>query len=336
MNRRIPKPSRRHLLLGSVAAATLTAMRPLYVSAQGADFPTKPINFIIPYSAGGPTDVAGRAVAAEMAAFLKQPVVVENRPGASGAIALEAIAKSPPDGYTIGIGNIGQLAVLPAVKDNVPWDPIKDFTVIGGLVVIELIIVARLNAPFNTFPELLAYAKANPGKVSYSISGGAGTSIHLAMEYLKNIAGINMVGVPYKGDAPAMTDLLGGHVDIGLVSTSVALPSVQSGKVKALAATSPQRSKMLPNLPRASESGLAFEAYSWSALIGPAGMPQPILDKLNAAMNAALKKPSIAESFQSQGLVIMGGTPATGRAFVQAEHDKWGKVARDGNIKVKD
>lgn len=324
--------SRRRVLRLAAGVAVAPSLALWRGVSDAATYPDGPVKLVIPYSAGGSTDVAGRLVAGEMSSLLGQPFIVDNRPGASGGIAMEYLAKARPDGYTIGIGNIGQLAVLPAVKSVIPFDPLRDFAVIGGICIIELILVARTGLPFDDLPRMIAYAKANPGKVSFAAAGGLGASPHLAMEYFKKLAGVNITTVPYKGEAPAINDMLGNHVDLCLASTSVALQHVKSGKLKALAATSPARSKLLPDVKLATESGIPFEAYSWSALIAPAATPQAILERLNGALNVALKKPQIADALTSQGIIPMGGTAAAGKDFVRAEFEKWGKVARENNI----
>ncbi len=326
--------ARRRHLKTALSAALVGVAAPYRAFAQ--EFPQQPVKLLIPYAAGGGTDTAARIIALQMAANLAQPIVPENRAGAGGAIALDALAKSRPDGYTMAVGNIGPLAIARAVRDDVPYDVFKDFSFVGSACLIEMVLVIRPGLNITTFEQMLAYAKANPGKLSYAVSGGLGTSIHLQMEYLKAMAGVNIVAVPYKGEAPAVTDMLGGHVDIGLITTSLAAPYVKSGKVNALVLPALSRSSLLPDVPLDSETraGVDFKAYSWSVLVAPAATPAPVLGRLNQALNAAVKNPQVVSQLTSQGFVPTGGTPQEARDFVRQEAEKWGKIARDNGIRA--
>lgn len=329
-----PSAARRRHLKTALSVALVGAAAPYRAWAQ--EFPHQPVKLLIPYAAGGGTDTAARIIAQQMAANLGQPIVADNRAGAGGAIALDALAKSRPDGYTMAVGNIGPLAIAQAVRDDVPYDVFKDFSFVGSACLIEMVLVIRPGLNITSFEQMLAHAKANPGKLSYAVSGGLGTSIHLQMEYLKALAGVNIVAVPYKGEAPAVTDMLGGHVDIGLITTSLAASYVKSGKLNALVLPALSRSTLLPEVPLDSETraGVEFKAYSWSVLVAPAATPAPVLGRLNQALNAAVKNPQVITNLTSQGFVPTGGTPQEARDFVRKEAEKWGKIARDNGIRA--
>lgn len=326
--------ARRRHLKTVLSAALVGAAAPYRAFAQ--DFPNQPVKLLIPYAAGGGTDTAARIIAQQMGHDLGQTIVADNRPGAGGAIALDALARSRPDGYTMAVGNIGPLAIAQGVRDDVPYDVFRDFAFVGSACVIEMVLIIRPGLNIRTFEQMLAYAKSQPGKLSYGVSGGLGTSIHLQMEYLKMLAGVDIVPVPYKGEAPVMTDLLGGHVDIGLVTTSLAASYVKSGKVNALVLPALTRSRLLPDVPLDSETGAGvdFKAYSWSVLVAPAATPAPVIGRLNAALNSAVKNPQVVTQLTSQGFVPTGGTSEEAREFVRKEQEKWGKIARDNGIRA--
>lgn len=331
---RNPSSKSRREHLKALSAGLLGAAAPHL--AFGQAFPSQPIKLLIPYAAGGGTDLAARTIAQQMGVALGQSIVPDNKAGAGGTIALDAVARSRPDGYTLGVGNIGPLAIAQAVRNDVPYDVARDFSFVGAACLIEMVLVVRPGLDIRSFEQLLAHARNNPGKLTYGVSGGLGTSIHLQMEYLKALAGVNIVPVPYRGEAPVIADMLGGHLDVGLVTTSLATSYVKAGKVHALVLPAMKRSRLLPDVPLDSETkaGVEFKAYSWSVLVAAANTPPAILGRLNGALNSALKYPEVAEKLLSQGFVPMGGTPEEASGFVRREQEKWGKIARDNKIRA--
>src|SRR5436305_8690951 len=276
--------------IGAGAGAWLGALVIAFAAtgAQAQDYPTRPITLVVPYAAGGGNDAMARTVADTMSRVLGQQIVVENRAGAGGTIATRQVAKSAPDGYTLVIGGTGTLAVNPTLYGNVVYDPRKDFAPIGLIGTSALVLVVHPSVPAHNVKELIAYAKANPGKLTYA-SAGVGSGIHLSTEYFRFEAGIEMTHVPYKGSAPALTDLVGGHVSMYFSSMPPALALVQEGKLRALAVTGPARSPIFPELPTIAEAALpGFEAVLHYGIVAPAGTPKPIVDKLNAALRHAV------------------------------------------------
>ena len=303
-------------------------------TAWAADaYPAKPIKLIVPFPPGGPTDVMGRVAAKLLGDRLHQTVVVENRAGAGGNLGTDAIAKSAPDGYTLGLGVISSLAIAPSLYPKLPFNVKTDFTPITMLGIAKGAIVAHPSAPFNDLKGLIAYAKANPGKLSYG-SSGIGTANHLAGEYLQAIAGIDLVHIPYKGSAQLAQDLLGGQLLLSVESSlSTAAPNVHSGKLKAIAVTSATRSALLPQVPTVAEQGFpGFDVPTWIGLVGPAGLPREVVQALNRALAEGLKTPEATERFAQIGAETAPGTPEQFADTIAAEHLRWGKVIRDAKI----
>jgi tripartite-type tricarboxylate transporter receptor subunit TctC len=297
--------------------------------AQG--FPNRPMKFIVPFPPGGSTDAAGRIFAAEMAATLGQPVLVENRPGASGAIGVDAIAKSAPDGYTMGLSGTGP-SVLVHIMGPRPGFTMKDLIVVGHAGLVELIVVGRPGLPYNSIREIVAVAKASPGKISYATSG-SGSPPHLSFEYLNSLAGIELLHIPYKGDAPALTDLMGNQVDLAILGVPGAVVQIKAGKIKPIAMTATTRSVALPEVPTVAESGVpGYDAAPFTLFVVPAGTPAPIVERLNAALNDALRKPSVVERFATFGITPVVMTPAAATEFLQRQTEKWAKVIRDAKV----
>lgn len=325
--------SRRNLLASALIAGTLGLCGPA-AQAQGA-YPGKPIRLIVPFPPGGPTDIMGRVVARILGDRLKQTVVVENRPGAGGNLGTDAIAKAPADGYTIGMGVISSLAIAPSLGPRLPFNVKTDFTPISMVGIAKGAIVAHPSAPFNDLKGLIAYARANPGKLSYG-SSGIGTSNHLAGEYLSALAGIDMVHVPYKGSAQLAQDLLGGQLPLSFESSlTSAAPNVHSGKLKAIAVTSATRSALLPGVPTVAEQGFpGFDVPTWIGLIAPAHLPREVLATLNKALVEGLASQETADQFAPFGAEPRPSTPEQFADTIAAENQRWGKVIRDAKITI--
>jgi tripartite-type tricarboxylate transporter receptor subunit TctC len=302
-------------------ALTAWSLVPAAASAQG--FPSKPIKLIVPFPAGGPADLFARALGGGISAELGQQVVIENRAGAGGLTGVDALAKSAPDGYTIGLNSAAALSAIPFMVSKMPFDWQKDLALLTLVVRVPEVLVVHPSLGVSTLPELIAYARANPGKINYG-SAGTGTFTHLAVELLKAAAGIELAHVPYRGAAPAVNDLLGGHVQLAVLDTAVLLPHIRSGAVKALAVTSATRSHALPEVSTTAEAGLAsVNSENWYGLSAPASVAPDILDKLHSAATAALRSDAIKQQLASQDAVPSPGTPAEFAAFVKAEQAKW-------------
>ena len=297
------------------------------------NYPTKPINFIVPYGAGGSADSRSRQLAQKMSITLKQPIVIDNKPGAGGNIGTEAIARSAPDGYTIGMGNFAPMAVNKTLFGNLRYDPEVDLTPIILVEKGPLVLVVNPNSPYKTVQDIVVAAKAKPGVLTFS-SGGIGGSHQLSAELFELNAGIQMIHVPYKSGSAALTDLMGGNVDLMFDQMYSAVPSIKADKIRPLAITSKKRSPLLPNVPSFAELGYPkVEVLNWQGLIAPKGTPKAIIDKLNAAANEALKDPQLRELMLSQGNEIGGGSPADFAVLIKSEAAKWSAVVKTANIK---
>jgi tripartite-type tricarboxylate transporter receptor subunit TctC len=302
--------------------------------AQAQAWPSKPIKYIVPFAAGGTTDILGRMVGAKLSEALGQPVVVENRPGAAGALGAELLAKSPPDGYTIGGGTISSHAINVSLYSKLPYDPIKDFTPITMLATLPNMLVVHPSLGVNNVAELIVLLKANPNKYSFG-SAGNGTSQHMSGEMFKTIAGVQMQHVPYRGSGPMIPDLLGGVISMSFENMTTAYPPAKSGKLKALAVTSGKRSFAAPEVPTMQEAGLAgYDISSWQAMFAPAGLPKDILDRLYAETVKALRAPDVAKRLQELGLDAGGMRPEELAALIRADIPKLGKIVRDSGAKV--
>ncbi|MBK8321918.1 MAG: tripartite tricarboxylate transporter substrate binding protein [Betaproteobacteria bacterium] len=303
---------------------------PLAANAQG--WPTKQaIKFIVVYPPGGASDVTARLIGAKLGEILGQSVVIENKPGANGMIATDFVAKSAPDGYTMLMANLGPNALNPVVYKKLPYDAIKDFTGVTLTTIVPQVVVVNQDVPVKTIPELIAYTKANPGKVSFG-SAGQGASNHLSGELLNAMGGIKMQHVPYKGDAPSIVDLIGGQIQLALPTTVAGLPHVRSGKLRAIGVTSKKRLDSLPDVAAVAETLPGYEAVSWGGVMVPAGTPKEIVNRLNVEINKILKMPDVAAKLENLGAIIVGSTPEEFDKYVKDEIAKWGKVARDNNI----
>lgn len=312
--------------------ASCAVLAPLAANAQ--DWPGKqPVRFVIPYPPGGASDVTARVLAQKLGESLKQSFVIDNKPGANGIIALESVARAAPDGYTILMANLGPNAINAAIYAKLPYDSIKDFIPITLTSIVPQILVVTPALPIKTVPELIAYAKANPGKLTFA-SAGNGASNHLSAELFNGMAGIKMRHVPYKGDTPAMTDVMSGQVDVMFPTAVAAMSQVKSGRLRAIGATSSKRIPSLPDVPTVAETVPGFEAVSWGGVMAPAGTPPAVIRTLNGEINRILKMPDVAEKLQGLGAEIVGSTPDEFAAYLRAEIAKWGKVARENNVKL--
>jgi tripartite-type tricarboxylate transporter receptor subunit TctC len=333
----------RRSLIGAVAAAALAVALPQAAFAQ-ADFPNKPIKLISPFPPGGTSDVMARMLSEELGKQLKQPVLVENIGGAGGVIGTDRALKMPADGYTLIQTGVGQNAVAHGINPKVPYDSNRDFIHLTQVHSGPNVLVAHPSAPFNNFQEFLAYGRANPGKLNYGYTPAA--SGHMAMELLKQTAStctgpkkdnckpLFMVGIPYRGGGPMMTDLLGGTIPVMFINQDVALQHIKAGKLKALAVSSAQRNPLYPDVPTISESGFpGFSALSWSGISVAKGTPKPIADKLEAALVAAMNAPAIRQRMESQGFVVPAQGSAEYTKFVAAEVERWVRVIKTAGIK---
>lgn len=293
-----------------------------------AAYPDKPVRLVAPFVPGGPTDIVARVVAQRLTQAFGQTVVVDNRGGASGAIGCEIVARSAPDGYTLMIGSSGNLAVAPALFARLPYDPLKDFQAITQTTAGPQVIVAHLAVPAKNITELLALARAKPGSLNYA-SGGAGTTTQLGMELFKSMGGVDIVHVPYKGTGQALSDVLGGQVQLMLASLLPALPHVKSGRLRGLAVTSAQRTPALADTATVAESGLpGFETTSWHGLVVPAKTPPAISARVHAEMVKLLNLPEVKALFLTQGMDTVANTPSEFTTYIKAETEKWTRVVR--------
>ena len=330
----LPRTIRRlFLALTTAIPAVLGLNYSASLLAQTAPYPTKQIRIIVPFPPGGIADTFGRVIAQKLAESWAQPVVVENRAGAGGNIGADVVAKSPADGYSLVMGSIGTHAVNPALFANMPYDPIKDFSPIALVMEAEGLLIVNPASNIKTVRELIERARAEPGVLTYA-SGGRGTTGHLAGELFNASAKVQLVHVPYKGNVPAITDLLGGQTVLSFATMPTALPYVRNGRLKALAVIGANRSPTLPEVPTLTESGLpGFEVNNWIGLFAPAGVPPEIVAKLNTAVMAILGAPEIEKRIESEGARVTPNTPAQFAVFVLNETVKWAKVLRDAGTK---
>jgi tripartite-type tricarboxylate transporter receptor subunit TctC len=315
--------ARRHILAGLGAAAL-----PGTLAAQG--YPARPVRLVIPFAAGGPTDVVARLLAERMAARLGQPVVVEPRPGAGGALAAELVARAAPDGHTLLIGTATTHAVNPALQgDKLPFHPIRDFVPIAQVARVPIVLVVRPDLPAPALVDFIALLRARDGQLNYG-SSGTGSMGHLASVLLLQQLGISATHVPYRGSAPMVPDLLAGRLDFASDALASVVPFVREGRLRALAIATPERASALPEVPSFAEAGLpGYEAYTWNVVFAPAGTPDAVVQALNAVLNAAVAEPELARRLEEMGQpAVQGTTPAGTAAFVRAELAKWEPVVR--------
>jgi tripartite-type tricarboxylate transporter receptor subunit TctC len=315
----------KHLLF--VAGLLLSAA----VHAQG--YPSRPIKFVVPFPPGGNLDFVARNLQPKMQEVLGQPVLIDNKGGNAGMIGLEYASKQPGDGYTIVLGNTGTIAINQSVYPKMTYDAVKDFVAIGITTTNALLATIAGNVPANNLKEFVAYAKANPGKLNFAISG-AGSGPHFGAEMFKRSAGLDIPVVFYKGSGPVLTDLLGGQVQITMDAASVTITQVKAGKLKAIAVTGKTRLASLPDVPTFEQGGFSVDASGFQGVLAPAGTPPEAVAKLSQALNAALAQPELKEKFANAGLETVSSTPAEFAAFIRSEIVKWGRVAKEAGIRI--
>jgi tripartite-type tricarboxylate transporter receptor subunit TctC len=325
-------PVHRRLALACVLAAACACGHVMPLHAQS--YPNKPIRLVVPFGPGGPTDVSARIVAQVVQSALGQSVVIENRPGAGGALGSRSVANAEPDGYTLLIGTSATLGVVPALMKNAGYDPIKSFAPVAKIADSTLVLVTPATFPASSVKELVAHAKANPGKLSYA-SAGVGNQTQLLAELFKSKAGIDVLHVPYKSGAEMVTALLGEQVQIAFPDVSILIPLIREGRLKALAVTSTSRHPQLPDVPTMSESGIPdFILTFWSGVVAPAGTPAEIITRLNAAIDDGLKSAAIRDSLAKVGSEAAPGSPQDFADFISTETTKWSAVAKLSGISL--
>jgi tripartite-type tricarboxylate transporter receptor subunit TctC len=313
------------------AFVTTLIWLPLAVAAQA--WPAKPVRMLVPFPPGGGVDFAARIVGKHLSDRLGQPVVIENRAGANGIIALEALKNAPPDGYTVAAASNGPLVINPAIYLKLPYDPVRDFVAIGRMVDFPLLLVTHPSTAANSVPEFIALAKARPGALTYS-SPGIGNGSHLAVELLASMAKVNLMHIPYKGTAPAATALLAGEVAFTMSSIPTVLPHIRAGKLRALAVGNAQRMPALPEFATLAESGVpGYEAFSWAGLIAPAGTPREPVTRLNREMAQILGQKEIVEQLAKDGALATPDTPEQFAAYIKSELGKWAAIVKLAQIK---
>jgi tripartite-type tricarboxylate transporter receptor subunit TctC len=315
----------------TVVATAVLSIAPLSSQAQDA-YPSSPVRIVVPYPPGGTADILGRVVAERLAAAWGSPVVVDNRAGAGGAIGVEAVANSKPDGYSLVLGVTGALTIAPHLR-KLPYDPIKDLAPISLVGASPSMLAVHPSLPVSSVDELIKYAKANPGKVGFS-SAGVGTSVHIASELFKSMAGIEIFHVPYKGGTPSVQGLLGGEVQMTIENIPSLQPHVKSGKVKGLAVTSPGRSAIAPDLPPISDTLPGYQVTTWFGLFAPAGTPEAVIRKVHATVAEALEPQAVRDRLTGLGIEAIAGTPQALAEHLKTESEKFGKVIKDAGIKV--
>ncbi|MFZ3322845.1 MAG: tripartite tricarboxylate transporter substrate binding protein [Usitatibacter sp.] len=320
---------------GFLLQATLLVVAALLSSHAGAlPYPTKPIHFVVPYPAGGPVDAVARLLAQRVSERVKQPIVIENRPGAGGNIGADFVAKSPADGYTILMGAVATHAINPTLYASIPYDAVKDFRPVTQLASTPNVLVVNPGLPVRDVHEFIAYAKANPGRLNFG-SGSTGSAGHLAGELFKSMAGVEMTHVPYKGAAPAMNDLIGGQIQLMFDNLASSLTQVKAGKIRALAVTTARRTPLAPDLPTIAESGLpGFDINTWFGLFVPAGTPLDVVEVLHDEFNRALADPDIREKMISIGAEPVGSTPAQFAAYIRSESEKYARIIKASGAKA--
>jgi tripartite-type tricarboxylate transporter receptor subunit TctC len=317
-------------VLAATCAALALAGAPI---AQAQDYPNRPIRIVIAFPPGGPTDFVGRLITDKMTASLGQRVYIENRPGASGTVGADNVAKSDPDGYSLFLTTSGAVTIAPHILANVPYDPLRDFAPIALVTKVTEVVVVTPKLGIKTVKELVALAKEKPGAISFA-STGIGSPPHLAQELLDVSAGVQFLHVPYRGAAPALTDLLGGQVQVLTADMPVLLPQIQAGTLVPIGVAADKRDAVLPDVPTLAEQGYPnTDASNWYALLAPAKTPPEVIARLNKAVDDALSDPEVHDKLVKAGATPVGGTPDALGAFMKAEYEKWGKVVKDRGIK---
>jgi tripartite-type tricarboxylate transporter receptor subunit TctC len=327
--RQTPSATRRHILLAGAIITAAGLGTSFHATAQ--DFPKGPVKIIIPFAPGGPTDTVGRLIAMRLQEIWGQPVLVDYKPGAGTAIGVDFVAKSPPDGLTLGMVN-SAFAVNPSLRKSLPYDTVKDLAPVTQIANLQLAMVARPDAPFNTVPELIAYAKKNPGKLTYG-TPGAGSTTHLGAELLKREAGFDMLHSPFKGSAPAHTELMGGRIDIVVDPFLSVLPYVKAGRMKMIATLGDKR---VPGFdyPTLAETLPGFSVNALLGFVAPHGTPKAIVQKIQADTEKVLRTPEIRKRIEEQGMEVVASRPEQFEAFVQAEMKRWARVINEAGIQA--
>lgn len=320
-------------MIKSLLAAVAIATAALCGTAHAQNYPSKPVTIVVPFSPGGATDIMARTLAEPLGKRLGQPVIVENRTGAGTMIASEHVSKATPDGHTLLLA-ASSLGIAPSLYSKVNYDPVKDFTPISLVASVVHVLSVHPSVPAKNVSELIAWVKANPTKANYG-SVGAGTSTHLESELFATMAGLKMQHIPYKGSAPALMDLVGGNLPIMFDAYASSGPFIRENKIRLLAVTTAQRSKLLPDVPTVAESGLpGYEAMPWLGLVAPAGTPNAVVNKVHAELMEVLKDAAVQEKFRSLGLDIIGNKPAEFSDFIKKDIVKWAKVVKDSGAKA--
>jgi tripartite-type tricarboxylate transporter receptor subunit TctC len=315
-----------------VASAALAGL--IVASAHAQTYPAKTVRIVVPFPAGGSTDIIGRVVAEQLSAAFGQQAIVDNRPGANGVIGTELVAKSAPDGYTLLMGGIGSLSINPAIYSKIPYDPVRDFTAIIQIAQVPNVLIVHPSLPVKTVKELIALAKSNPGKLSFS-SSGSGSSDHMSGELFKSLAHVDLVHVPYKGGAPAITDAIAGQVSMTFSNQPTALPHVKTGKLRGIAVTSIKRSGAAPELPTIDESGLkGFDVSSWVGVNAPANLSRDIVNRINAEIVKGMNAPAGRERLNQLAFDPVLSTPDQYAAHIKSEVAKWAQVAKTAGAKL--
>ena len=321
-------------LLSALGACALAAGMAATSAASAAEaYPSKPIRFVVPAAAGGPTEIVTRLLAERMTQSMGVSVIVEAKPGAGGNIGADAVAKSAPDGYTILMGTIGTNAINQTLYKSMPFQPLKDFTAVTQVVSYPLVVVVNPKLPIHSVADLIAYAKANPGKLNRA-SGGSGTSMHMSGELFNEMAGVQMQHIPYKGSLPALTDVIGGQADLAFDSLVIAQPLIKSGKLRAIAVTGPERSPAAPDIPTVAETLPGYAMTSWIGVFAPAGTPRPIVERLQQEIARALADPRVREQLVSQAADPVASKPDDFARFTADETEKWAPVVKASGASV--
>ncbi|MDH4149039.1 MAG: tripartite tricarboxylate transporter substrate binding protein [Betaproteobacteria bacterium] len=307
----------------ALAAALLLAA----TAATAQNYPSRPVRFVVPYAPGGSTDTLARAIGTTLSDHLGQQVVVDNRAGANGDIGMTIVAKAPPDGYSIVLGYIANLAIGPSLYAKMPYDPVRDFASITQVAGASNIFVTHPSLPAKNFKEFIAYTKANPKKVSFASAGVASVG-HLTGELLNDMAGIDMLHIPYKGSGQAISDLVGGHIKVMISGMASTLPHVRSGKLVGIVTTGLKRTPATPEIPTIAETYPGFESSSWFGVLAPAGTPKPVIARLNADIHKSLQDPAVVKRLAGVGFEITYGTPEQFTAYIKSEMKKWAKVVK--------
>ncbi|MGQ2999045.1 tripartite tricarboxylate transporter substrate binding protein [Variovorax sp.] len=323
--------TRQRMRAAGAALAAWALLGPLPAAAE-EHWPAKPVTLLVGFAPGGGTDLIARQVAPRLSELLKQPVIVENRAGASGTIATAAAARARPDGYTLLLGHVSSNAMVPAIMPKLPYAAARDFTAITLIGSVPQVVTVPASLPVKTLQEFIAFAKTKPGGVNYA-SSGAGTQQHFAAELFQQATRTTMTHVPYKGSGAALADLIAGQVDVNFDTVPTVLQQVKAGKLRALAVTSRQRAASLPEVPTVIEAGVPdYEIGAWYMLMGPAGLPKPVVDALADAMNRTLQSPEVRDKLAALGTDVAGGTPAQAQDYLKAEIARWSKLAADKRI----